>query len=351
MTIGQPYIPMRILKKFAPIPLSLLKCSGLSSTAKLCFAVLALHAGQDGKCFPSQATLAAELGMSVSQVKRVLKELEEQGFIKKKHPRGIDRLSHKSVRYQFLWNAVFEDDAKGSTKEPSQGVASGTPRRIAREPSREFVNDLSKEKEKQKKEKKAKKEERDAVKTTASSLSSSLSSPEIKKTAEKQVNDIIRKKAQVLAKNRVDCEHMHCEKYFACIKKKEHHSIMSNCSVLIDHFITSLVGTRKKLLAETIDALEEKNITDPVQKAKLILEHFNVSALERREIKYLSKASDQEAVNKFIKLPDKPNYKRLIEFYLNPIKCKKSERQISLSTCLSEDTINMYNINRKGSFY
>lgn len=57
------------------IPNWLLRRSEISPGAKLCYARLAQYAGQDGKCFPKQETLAAELAVSVDQAQRYLQEL------------------------------------------------------------------------------------------------------------------------------------------------------------------------------------------------------------------------------------------------------------------------------------
>ncbi len=97
------------------IPNWLLKRSEVSQGAKLCYARLAQYAGQDGECFPSQPTLAAEIGAGERQVRRYISELEEQGLIETIHA-GLN----KPNRYRFLWHLWMEmKDEKEVKKEPS----------------------------------------------------------------------------------------------------------------------------------------------------------------------------------------------------------------------------------------
>ena len=61
---------------FMKLPLNLSRNPHLSFGAKILYCRLALYAGKDGQCNPSQATLAAELGIeSTRQIRRYLDEL------------------------------------------------------------------------------------------------------------------------------------------------------------------------------------------------------------------------------------------------------------------------------------
>ncbi len=51
--------------------------------ARLVLNCLIMHANQDGKCFPSIKTIAAECGYGVSTVKRALNDLCEAGYLQK----------------------------------------------------------------------------------------------------------------------------------------------------------------------------------------------------------------------------------------------------------------------------
>jgi helix-turn-helix protein len=66
---------------------------------------LVRFAGRDGKCFPGQEKLAAELGKSVRQVRRDLAELEAFGLI-----RHAWRDGRRSNTYEFLWHGIFESE-------------------------------------------------------------------------------------------------------------------------------------------------------------------------------------------------------------------------------------------------
>ena len=90
------------------VPNALLRYKGLSSTAKLLWARLAQYAGKNGECFPSQKTLAEELGITERQIITMLKQLVAKGFIKQEKPKGLDKLVHKTSRYYFLWHKYFD---------------------------------------------------------------------------------------------------------------------------------------------------------------------------------------------------------------------------------------------------
>lgn len=75
---------------YAPVPLWLLMRVGVSNGAKLLYARLMLYAGKNGKAFPRQVTLGADLGVSDRQVRRLLKELEALSLVKARR-RGVGR--------------------------------------------------------------------------------------------------------------------------------------------------------------------------------------------------------------------------------------------------------------------
>src|ERR1035437_5480160 len=59
------------------IPNWLQRRTEVSQGAKLAYARLAQHAGEKGRCFPRQRTLATELGVSERTVREYLRELVE----------------------------------------------------------------------------------------------------------------------------------------------------------------------------------------------------------------------------------------------------------------------------------
>lgn len=61
--------------------------SELSHRARVVLIYLKDHADRDGKCWPGIRTIASELGLSRSTVKRALGELVESGVISKEERR------------------------------------------------------------------------------------------------------------------------------------------------------------------------------------------------------------------------------------------------------------------------
>jgi Helix-turn-helix domain len=77
----------------------------ISPGAKLCWATLAQHAGQDGLCKPRQSVLAEELGVTDRQVRRYIEELETLGLLR------VEQLGlQQANRYHFLWHPWIEAD-------------------------------------------------------------------------------------------------------------------------------------------------------------------------------------------------------------------------------------------------
>lgn len=57
--------------------------SGMKLRAKAVYMYLKGRCDRKGKCFPSINTIASDLDLSTSTVKRALRELESHGYIKK----------------------------------------------------------------------------------------------------------------------------------------------------------------------------------------------------------------------------------------------------------------------------
>ena len=57
--------------------------SDLSHRARAVYMYLKDHADSEGRCRPGIRTIAAELGLSRSTVKRALHDLEQHGYLKK----------------------------------------------------------------------------------------------------------------------------------------------------------------------------------------------------------------------------------------------------------------------------
>ena len=106
MQAGTVFIPYKnFVGSF--IPNGLMSYKGLSSTAKLCWSRLAQYSGKKGNCYPSQEALADEIGVSIIQVQRLIKELVNKRFIDIKRS-SIDKIQHKTNRYIFLWHECLD---------------------------------------------------------------------------------------------------------------------------------------------------------------------------------------------------------------------------------------------------
>ena len=119
MQVGQEFIPFKLFLG-AIIPNAILELEDLTPGAKLVYARLSQHAGRDGRCFPSQKTLAKEVGMSENAVQIAIDLLVKKGFIKRINPTGKERLEHASCEYKFLWHKSFE--AKHLTPEAKKEI-------------------------------------------------------------------------------------------------------------------------------------------------------------------------------------------------------------------------------------
>ena len=79
---------LRNLEGFVQVPRCILKHMKLSVGAKATYGLLLSYAWEENFCYPAQATLAKDLSVSISQVRRYLKELQQEGYIKAKQ-RGL----------------------------------------------------------------------------------------------------------------------------------------------------------------------------------------------------------------------------------------------------------------------
>jgi len=88
------------------IPNAIMRDGNISPGAKLCYARLCQYADKNtGVAYPGQDALADELGASVRQVQRYIKELEDYGMLHVERP-GL----RKANRYRFLIHeTVYQD--------------------------------------------------------------------------------------------------------------------------------------------------------------------------------------------------------------------------------------------------
>lgn len=92
------------------LPLWLLERQEISSGAKLVYACLARHAGEDGKCFPGHNYLLKEMGLRESNRKTLIRYIEElvECELLEKNRRGLNR----SNEYFFLFHKWMQNDIK-----------------------------------------------------------------------------------------------------------------------------------------------------------------------------------------------------------------------------------------------
>jgi hypothetical protein len=109
LTPGQKFNPAGIFVG-SFVPNVLLRMPDVSSSAKLVWARLAQFAAATGTAWPSQSTLAREIGVQVRQICRLLDELEKRGLIVREAPSAQDRGQGATTKYFFLWHEDLEKD-------------------------------------------------------------------------------------------------------------------------------------------------------------------------------------------------------------------------------------------------
>ena len=114
------------------VPDALLQSRDLSAGSKLCYAVLARHAGKSDYCWPARATIARALGLCPVSVRRHLRQLVRQGFL------GRDSRPGHTARYYFLRHHLLVGDTQhpGPASPYTRGPRAPGPG--AREPLREM---------------------------------------------------------------------------------------------------------------------------------------------------------------------------------------------------------------------
>jgi len=122
--IGEEFNPWRRFE-FAPLPAAVMRSRALSGNAKVLLGALLKRAGKDGRCWPSQATLAADCGMTRNQVRYALAHLIAHDLI------GVRRTQQGgSNHYEFneaTICGVGESFNQGGVNSP--GLVNGSPRK------------------------------------------------------------------------------------------------------------------------------------------------------------------------------------------------------------------------------
>lgn len=106
------------MKDFTIIPNDMLRNSQLSVHARYLFCVMLRYCGKSDYCFPSQQTLANDLGYSDRHVRDLIKELERAGLVVKTR-KGYNRANTYTVA------KIIQSDRK-SVSSLNDGNASKT---------------------------------------------------------------------------------------------------------------------------------------------------------------------------------------------------------------------------------
>ena len=118
------------------VPAFLLRYRGIGPAAKLCFARLVKHCGENQTCWPSQETLAEELGVTVRSIGNYLAELEADGFIE-----IIQRGLRQSNEYRPLRHPLISTVFCGTTSGQDRKELSDQDRKDLSGPSIELKED------------------------------------------------------------------------------------------------------------------------------------------------------------------------------------------------------------------
>ena len=123
---------------FAMVPRWIIQHTGLTSGAVRVFACLADMAGRDRPAWPSHRTLAIKCNMSVSSVRRHIKELIEVRALQVQQRYKPNNEGQTSNIYTVIYTVV-EDNAKGVTK--NKGVSTSEQPPYPPEDNRTITNE------------------------------------------------------------------------------------------------------------------------------------------------------------------------------------------------------------------
>jgi hypothetical protein len=122
LRIGQPFNPYKLFTGIF-VPEALVRYRGLSCGSKIAYGRLARYAGENGGCWPSIPTLAAEIGIGTTQARKYVHELERKRFI------AIEQRPGTSAVYTFLWHEAFAGEIGEKRKTPPLRKTGGVPAR------------------------------------------------------------------------------------------------------------------------------------------------------------------------------------------------------------------------------
>jgi len=121
---GEAFKPYRMFTGLF-IPEGLARSDLISPGAKLAWGRLARYAGENGQCYPSVKTLAAEIGVGKRQTQKYLVELGKARLIRRRS--CFAGRAQTSNTFEFLWHEIFEE---GVNYRSGEGVNNCSPRGV-----------------------------------------------------------------------------------------------------------------------------------------------------------------------------------------------------------------------------
>jgi DNA-binding transcriptional MocR family regulator len=122
------------------LPNWLLSRPEISMNAKVVYARLGQYAGRDGDAFPLLQTLADEVGLSLTTLKRALDELKEHKLIETEQ-RGLGQ----SNLYFFLRHKWMSRDRTDARRKPADGLTESPPAAFQESPQMGRIRESDKE--------------------------------------------------------------------------------------------------------------------------------------------------------------------------------------------------------------
>lgn len=136
------------MKNFTQIPNEILSKSKLSIQTRYLYCVMRKYCRQKNSCYPSQKTLAKDLGLCIRQVWNITKKLEDAGLIVEKKRRGFNKtniykladISESEQKY------TSSQERKSSSFHSRSGVLNSNGSRIQDNNTNLIIKDINIEK-------------------------------------------------------------------------------------------------------------------------------------------------------------------------------------------------------------
>lgn len=101
------------------IPPQIMARKDLSQTAKMLFGRLVALSTQKGYCFASNKYLGTQIGIEPRQIRRVLSELQEKGFVKREIDNVMSPTQERRIYLVIQWGEGVDDRGGGRKRPPT----------------------------------------------------------------------------------------------------------------------------------------------------------------------------------------------------------------------------------------